>query len=136
MRPKACPLLNFGVENDLQAIVAQAEASQAEISTRSDWDQAKAAILGPKGTLTQASKLIGQLPREEKPAFGQALNKAKKEVEAFNALENEVKEKQWLLYNKYCRVATVEASKCAEKIEQLKSTQSGENEKMEELEKV
>ena len=85
MRPKACPSLNFGVENDLQAIVAQAEASQANISSRSDWDQAKAAILGPKGTLTQASKLIGQLPREEKPAFGQALNKAKKEVEALFA---------------------------------------------------
>ena len=73
------------MENDLQAIVAQAEASQANISSRSDWDQAKAAILGPKGSLTQASKLIGQLPREEKPAFGQALNKAKKEIEALFA---------------------------------------------------
>ena len=74
-----------GVENDLQAIVAQAEASQAEISNRSDWDQAKASILGPKGSLTQASKLIGTLPREEKPAFGQALNQAKKQIEALFA---------------------------------------------------
>ncbi len=73
------------MEKDLQAIVAQAEACQASISSRSDWDQAKAAILGPKGSLTQASKLIGQLPREDKPAFGQALNKAKKEVEALFA---------------------------------------------------
>jgi phenylalanyl-tRNA synthetase alpha chain len=75
----------IGVENDLQAIVSQAEASQANISNRSDWDQAKALILGPKGSLTQASKLIGKLPREEKPAFGQALNQAKKQVEALFA---------------------------------------------------
>lgn len=73
------------MENDLQAIVSQAEASQANISNRSDWDQAKALILGPKGSLTQASKLIGKLPREEKPAFGQALNQAKKQVEALFA---------------------------------------------------
>ena len=73
------------MENDLQAIVSQAEASQATISNRSDWDQAKAVILGPKGSLTQASKLIGKLPREEKPAFGQALNQAKKQVEALFA---------------------------------------------------
>lgn len=73
------------MENDLQAIVSQAEASQANISNRSDWDQAKAVILGPKGSLTQASKLIGKLPREEKPAFGQALNQAKKQVEALFA---------------------------------------------------
>ena len=73
------------MENDLLAIVAQAEASQASISSRSDWEQAKAAILGPKGALTQASKLIGKLPNEEKPAFGQALNKVKKEIEALFA---------------------------------------------------
>ena len=73
------------MENDLQAIVSQAEACQANISNRSDWDQAKALILGPKGSLTQASKLIGKLPREEKPAFGQALNQAKKQAEAFFA---------------------------------------------------
>ncbi len=73
------------MENDLQAIVSQAEASQASISNRSDWDQAKAVILGPNGSLTQASKLIGKLPREEKPAFGQALNRAKKQVEALFA---------------------------------------------------
>jgi phenylalanyl-tRNA synthetase alpha chain len=75
----------IGVENDLQAIVSQAEASQATISNRSDWEQSKAIILGPKGSLTQASKLIGKLPREEKPAFGQALNQAKKQVEALFA---------------------------------------------------
>ena len=86
------------MENDLQAIVAQAEACQAEVSSRSDWDQAKAAILGPKGTLTQASKLIGTLPREEKPAFGQALNKAKKQVEALFAMTlSNIEEKADLL---------------------------------------
>ena len=73
------------MEKDLQAIVAQAEARQAAISNRSDWDQVKASILGPNGSLTQASKKIGTLPKEEKPAFGQALNQAKKQIESLFA---------------------------------------------------
>jgi structural maintenance of chromosome 4 len=85
-----------------------------------------------------AEESRSQLKNRVKAAEGNRnnLEGAKKEVEAFNALETEVKEKQWLLYNKYCRVATVEAAKCAGMIGQLKATQSGENEKMEELEKA
>ena len=45
----------------------------------------RVSILGPKGTLTQASKLIGHHKGKKKPAFGQALNKAKKVVEALFA---------------------------------------------------
>ena len=69
------------MENDLQAIVTQAEASLRSVHSRSDWEQAKASVLGPNGSLTQAAKGIGKLPKEEKPAFGQALNRAKKQAE-------------------------------------------------------
>ncbi len=69
------------MENDLQAIVAQTETSLKSVSSRADWEQAKASVLGPNGSLTLAAKGIGKLPNEEKPAFGQALNQAKKQVE-------------------------------------------------------
>ena len=57
------------MEKDLQAIVAQAEASLQSIASRADWEQAKASVLGPNGALTQAAKGIADLPKEEKPAF-------------------------------------------------------------------
>ena len=69
------------MEKDLQAIVAQAEASLQSIASRADWEQAKASVLGPNGGLTQAAKGIADLPKEEKPAFGQALNQAKGRIE-------------------------------------------------------
>ena len=76
------------MENDLQAIVAQAETILKTVSSRADWEQAKATILGPNGSLTQAAKGIGQLTKEERPAFGQALNQAKKKVEGFFKTSN------------------------------------------------
>jgi phenylalanyl-tRNA synthetase alpha chain len=82
------------VENDLQAIVAQAETILKTVSSRADWEQAKATILGPNGSLTQAAKGIGQLTKEERPAFGQALNQAKKKVEGFFKTSNESIEAQ------------------------------------------
>ena len=69
------------MEKDLQAIVAQAEASLQSIASRADWEQAKASVLGPNGALTQAAKGIAALPKEEKPGFGQALNQAKGRIE-------------------------------------------------------
>jgi len=82
------------VENDLQAIVAQAETILKTVSSRADWEQAKATILGPNGSLTRAAKGIGQLTKEERPAFGQALNQAKKKVEGFFKTSNESIEAQ------------------------------------------
>ena len=82
------------MENDLQAIVAQAETILKTVSSRADWEQAKATILGPNGSLTRAAKGIGQLNKEERPAFGQALNQAKKKVEGFFKTSNESIEAQ------------------------------------------
>ena len=70
------------MENDLQAIVVQAETIIAQVASQSDWEQAKASILGPNGSLTQAAKGIGKLSKEERPSFGQALNQTKKKVES------------------------------------------------------
>ena len=82
------------MENDLQAIVSEAENNLRSVSNRAEWEQVKASILGPNGSLTQAAKGIGKLPKEEKPAFGQALNQAKKKIEAlFGTLLSELEEK-------------------------------------------
>ena len=77
------------MENDLQAIVAQTETILESVNSRSEWEQAKASISGPNGVLTQAAKNMGFLAKEDRPAFGQALNQAKQRIEELfkNSLE-------------------------------------------------
>jgi phenylalanyl-tRNA synthetase alpha chain len=71
------------VENqDLQKIVADAGTSLADVSNKPQWEQTKATFLGPNGSLTQFAKSIGTVPKEERPAFGKALNQAKGQVES------------------------------------------------------
>ena len=69
------------MENNLQAIVAEAQAILEKVSSRADWERAKASISGPNGTLTHTAKQIGSLAKKDRPAFGQALNLAKKRIE-------------------------------------------------------
>lgn len=65
----------------LQKIVADAGKSLADVSSKPDWEQTKATFLGPNGCLTQFARGIGAVPKQERPAFGKALNQAKGEVE-------------------------------------------------------
>ena len=67
---------------DLQKIVADAGTSLADVSNKPQWEQTKATFLGPNGSLTQFAKSIGSVPKEERPAFGKALNQAKGQVES------------------------------------------------------
>ena len=70
------------MEQDLQAIVVETVRKLEAVTNRSDWDNLKATVLGPNGNLTQIAKGIGNLAKEDRPAFGQALNRAKKEIES------------------------------------------------------
>ncbi len=65
----------------LQKIVADAGKFLAVVSSKPDWEQTKANFLGPNGCLTQLARGIGAVPKQERPAFGKALNQAKGEVE-------------------------------------------------------
>ena len=65
---------------DLQKIIADAEASIAIVSSIPQLEQAKATFLGPKGSLTQFAKGIASVPKEDRPAFGKLLNQAKEQV--------------------------------------------------------
>jgi phenylalanyl-tRNA synthetase alpha chain len=69
------------VEKDLQAIVEEATLNLSSVNNRADWDNVKSTILGPNGSLTRIAKSIGGVAKEDRPAFGQALNRTKKQIE-------------------------------------------------------
>ncbi len=69
------------MEEQLQAILEETESALASAGTRPELDQIKASVVGSNGKLTGLMKGIGSLPKEERPAFGQAVNKAKKKLE-------------------------------------------------------
>ena len=69
------------MEEQLQAILAETEGSLNSVEARPELDQLKASVLGSNGKLTALMKGIGSLPQKERPAFGQAVNKAKKCLE-------------------------------------------------------
>ena len=55
-------------------------------------ERAKATYLGAKGRFTALLKQLGQLPREEKPAAGKAINAAKNVLEEALAARREALE--------------------------------------------
>lgn len=69
------------MEEQLQAILAETESALSSVEARPDLDRLKASVLGGNGKLTTLMKGIGSLPKEERPAFGQAVNKVKKSLE-------------------------------------------------------
>ena len=62
----------------------EAEASQdlAAISTADDLEQFRIKYLGAKGALKQLMTQLKDVPKEQKPAFGQSANQLRKKVEA------------------------------------------------------
>ena len=69
------------MEEQLQAILAETESALAAVEARFQLDQVKAFILGGNGKLTALMKGIASVAKEERPAFGQAVNKTKKQIE-------------------------------------------------------
>jgi phenylalanyl-tRNA synthetase alpha chain len=67
---------------ELDGILNSAKAGFAKVASRAEWEGFKATILGPKGSLTAASKAMAALPAVDKPAFGKKLNEIKRAVEA------------------------------------------------------
>ena len=86
------------MEKNLQAILDKTQAELDSLSTKPEWEILKATVLGPKGSLTLLAKSISALPKEEKPAFGKALNRAKKKLEEmFQYSFSKIEEKSDLL---------------------------------------
>jgi len=67
---------------DLDRLLQDAEGMIADASSPEAIENTRVELLGKKGRLTDALKAVGQLPKEEKPAAGQAINKIKQQVQA------------------------------------------------------
>lgn len=67
---------------NLDTLIAEASDMIADAASIDALEAARVELLGKKGRLTGVLKSIGSLPVEEKPAAGQAVNKAKQAVQA------------------------------------------------------
>jgi len=67
---------------DIQKLVADAEHQIAEAASLAELDEVRVRVLGKSGLLTAQLKQLGKLPKEERPAAGQAINKAKQLLQA------------------------------------------------------
>jgi len=67
---------------DLEALTSDARERVRSAGSLEDLEDARVSLLGKKGTLTAALKSLGDLPAEERPAAGQAVNRAKQAVQA------------------------------------------------------
>jgi len=67
--------------DDLTSLVNEAEAAIAAADELQTLDQIRVQYLGKKGALTEQMKSLGKLSAEERPAAGQAINKAKGQVQ-------------------------------------------------------
>jgi phenylalanyl-tRNA synthetase alpha chain len=68
--------------NDLDTIIAHAQAAFAAAATPADLENAKAQFLGKQGQLTELMKGMAALSVEEKKTRGAAINQAKQAIEA------------------------------------------------------
>lgn len=79
------------LEQGLQQARLQASSAQ----TLAQLDQVRIAYLGKSGVFTEELKQLGKLPQEQRPLAGQAINRAKKELQQLieqrrEALEEEI----------------------------------------------
>ena len=71
---------------DLTDLVGQAEAAVTQALDLNALDQIRVEYMGKKGVLTQYLKQLGDLPADERPKVGQAVNNAKQALqESLNA---------------------------------------------------
>lgn len=69
------------MQNELNQLVEAAEQAINEAADLKSLDDIRVSYLGKKGSITERMKLLGKLPKEEKPAAGQAINVAKQAVQ-------------------------------------------------------
>jgi phenylalanyl-tRNA synthetase alpha chain len=65
------------MQDQLSALLAQADAELPSLASRPDFEAAKARYVGPNGAFTALMKQMGSVPKEERPAMGKLINEAK-----------------------------------------------------------
>ena len=79
----------------LRDLLEQALEEVAAVADERDLDDVRIRYLGKKGEVTQRLKQLGSLPEAERPAAGQAINRAKQQVqEALNRRKTELQQEQ------------------------------------------
>ncbi|MGN0834727.1 MAG: phenylalanine--tRNA ligase subunit alpha [Candidatus Spyradosoma sp.] len=73
------------MQQQLANIVSEATSAAPGIKTRPEFEVFKAKFVGAKGSMTSVMKLMGGVPKEEKPAMGKLINEAKGRLEALFA---------------------------------------------------
>jgi len=69
------------MQNELNQLVSDAEKAINDAADLKALDDIRVTYLGKKGAITERMKSLGKLPKEEKPAAGQAINVAKQAVQ-------------------------------------------------------
>ena len=69
------------MQNELNQLVEAAEKAISDAADLKSLDDIRVTYLGKKGSITERMKMLGKLPKEEKPAAGQAINVAKQAVQ-------------------------------------------------------
>jgi phenylalanyl-tRNA synthetase alpha chain len=74
----------MGVDSplDIKELVDEASQQIAQAAELAELDDVRVRYMGKSGLLTAQLKQLGTLPKEERPAAGQAINVAKQELEA------------------------------------------------------
>ncbi len=65
----------------LSQLLQQAQQEIAQVDDLASLDQVRVQLLGKKGILTEQLKQLGQLPPQERPQAGQAINEAKQTLQ-------------------------------------------------------
>jgi phenylalanyl-tRNA synthetase alpha chain len=73
------------MQDQLDRALSEAEAAAGAVRTRAELEALKARLVGPNGSLTAVTKLMGSLSKEERPAAGKLLNAAKARADALLA---------------------------------------------------
>ena len=68
------------MQQDIENILSEATEAISAAATLSSLDEVRVRFLGKKGALTGLLKSVSQLPADQKPVIGQAVNKAKKRL--------------------------------------------------------
>src|SRR5580700_12317364 len=66
----------------IDSISAEADAELAAVANSAQLEQFRIKFLGSKGAIKGLMKLLGQLPKDQKPAFGQKINALQDRVQA------------------------------------------------------
>ena len=68
------------MRDELKTLTERARSAVDAAESVAALDEVRVAYLGKKGALTEQLKMLGALPADERPAAGQAINAAKREV--------------------------------------------------------